>query len=76
MGRFLIEICLLGGFLAFVSIFCRVLVLGRVLAIASIFDRDLGFGSSFSFRVDFWLLDRFFIQFCVFSIFGYWVELW
>ena len=53
MGRFLIEIWLLGGFLAFGSIF------GIVVSVGSIFGRDLGFGSSFRFRVDFCLFGRF-----------------
>ena len=47
MGRFLIEIWLLGGF----------------LAIGSIFGIDLGLGCSFRFWVDFWPLGRFFVEF-------------
>ena len=47
MGRFLIEIWLLGTFLRFWSIF------GRVLAV----------GLGFRYRVDFWLLGRFFVEF-------------
>ena len=57
MGRFLIEIWLLGGFLAFGSIF------GIVVAVVSMFGRDLGFGSSLRFQVDFWLFCRFFVEF-------------
>ena len=57
MGRFLIEIWLLRGFLAFESIF------GIVVAVGSIFCTDLGFGSSFRFRVEFWLLGGFFAAF-------------
>ena len=44
----MIEIWILGGFLAFGSIF------DIVVAVGSIFGRDLGFGSSFRFRVEFW----------------------
>ena len=47
MGRFLIEIWLLGGFLAFGSIF------DIVVTVLSIFGRYLGFGSSFRFWLDF-----------------------
>ena len=77
MGRFLIEIWLFGGFLAFGSIFRRVFffysifgfwvdfwLLGRVLAIGLIFGRDLAFGWIFGFWVDFSYSLGFLFDFC------------
>ena len=66
------EIWLLGGFLAFGSIFGRVLALGRFLVefwllgqiLAEIWHLGglLAFGSIFGFWVDFWLLGRFLVE--------------
>ena len=69
MGRFLIEIWLLGGFLAFGSIF------DIVMAIGSIFGGDFGFWSSYRFFGVFLALGLIFHTILAFySIFVYWVD--